>query len=227
MHIEPQIVAKVNIEGKYIDIDNIKCKQTYRAFISLLKQDPTAVHKWRETYDIDQDTWKYYFMLPFNVCIDTELQSLQYKIIHRFFPCNYTLSIWFDDIQSLCQLNGCTGKVDTLQHYFFYCTSVAEFWNAFMRFWRIQVGFSFALNELDVIFGVLNPFNYNQIDVLNYCIFYAKLYIYKCKSDVKNICLFEFLILLKNRINTLHYLAVMQNKENKFSIKWSILYENF
>ena len=225
--IEPHCITNVKIEGKYMELSDIKCKQFYRAFTLPLKKDPTAISKWCESYDIDQDTWKYYFMLPFNVCIDTELQTLQYKIIHRFFPCNYALSLWFEDIQSSCQLTECIGIRDTLQHYFFHCSSVSVFWNAFMRFWRMHTGFSFILQELDVIFGILNPFNYDHIDVLNYCIIYAKSYIYKCKRDEKKLCFFEFLILLKNRMEVMHYLSTVKNKENTFLNKWSIIYKKF
>ena len=217
----------ISFEGKYLDLDNIKCKQFYKAFVSLIKKKPAAVEKSHETYDIDQDTWRFYVMLPFNVCTDTELQTLQYKIIHRFFPCNYVLSIWYSDIHSSCQLNSCLQKTDTLQHYFFHCTHVSVFWNTFMGFWKRHTGFNFVLEERDVIFGVLNPFKYDHIDILNYCIIYAKFYIYQCKKDSKNICFFEFLILLKNKIEILHYISIVNDTVTKFNKKWSILHKKF
>ena len=62
----------------------IKCRQIYKAFVSKLVECPTATRKWNELYAIDMDSWTYYFKLPYDVCCDTELQTLQYKIINRF-----------------------------------------------------------------------------------------------------------------------------------------------
>lgn len=221
------ILHHVKLEEKLYDINNVKCRQIYKAFVSRIIQSPTATRKWNEMYDIDQDTWAYYYKLPFYVCCDTELQSLQYKIIHRFFPCNYTLSIWYPDLPSDCQVFECVRHRDNIEHYFFHCHSVSAFWKSFMRFWNNVTGFSFMLSEQDIIFGVLNPFNQDNIDVLNYCILFAKLFIYKCKKEETRICLYEFLAILKNRIEVLYILAIMQDKQTKFKKKWSCLYDKF
>ena len=56
----------------------------------------------------------------------TDIYSFQYKIINRFFPCNYKLSIWYSEISNMCQ--SCCKEVDTLVHYFVYCADVVIFW---------------------------------------------------------------------------------------------------
>ena len=49
------------------------------------------------------------------------LQSLQFKIIHRHFPCNYRLHLW-----NIVEDSKCTycNVVDTLSHYFAECQVV-------------------------------------------------------------------------------------------------------
>ena len=101
------------------------------------------------------------------------------------------------------------------------------FWRAFMKFWKDTTGFCFVLSELDIIFGILNPFNDDNIDVLNHCILFAKQYIYQCKRDEQHICVFEFLVRLKNRIDILCTVSMLQNKHEKFLKKWFSLYNRF
>ena len=55
---------------------------------------------------------------------ETFLQSLQFKIIHRYFPCNYRLHLW-----NIVEDSKCTycNIVDTLNHYFAECQVSRDF----------------------------------------------------------------------------------------------------
>ncbi len=94
----------------------------------------TAINKWTETYDIDDTDWQEIFMLPYTICNETDLQSFQYKIINRFLPCNYTLSIWYNNILETCQY--CHNNIDTLVHYFVHCQDVTVFRKQFEKMWK-------------------------------------------------------------------------------------------
>ena len=120
--------------------------------ISKIKKQPTAVKKWVEVYDISEHEWETIFSLPFKICVETDLQTFQYKIINRFFPRNYTLSIWYSEISNMCQ--SCCKEVDTLVHYFVYCADVVIFWKQFEKMWKRIFEFWFPLREVDIIFGV-------------------------------------------------------------------------
>ena len=99
--LNESIIFKLN--NKTINIQNVKCKDFYLALISTVTKPPTAISKWAEIYNIHVESWTYFFMTPFRACIETSLQTFQYKIINRFFPCNYTLSIWYKDVSNICQ----------------------------------------------------------------------------------------------------------------------------
>ena len=83
----------IHLKGVRKNINEAKCRDFYKSLISRIKKLPTAIQKWKEVYDIKEDEWGNIFRLRCRICSETDLQAFQYKIINRFFPCNYTLSI--------------------------------------------------------------------------------------------------------------------------------------
>ena len=116
------------------NINEAKCRDFYKSLISRIKKLPIAIQKWTEVYDIKEDEWGNIFRLPYGIFRETDLQAFQYKIINRFLPCNYMLSIWYSDITNICQY--CHQQSDTLAHYFVHCTDVAMFWKQFGKMWK-------------------------------------------------------------------------------------------
>ena len=83
----------IHLKGVRKNINEAKCRDFNKSLISRIKKLPTAIQKWTEVYDIKEDEWGNIFRLPYRICSETDLQAFKYKIINRFFPCNYTLSI--------------------------------------------------------------------------------------------------------------------------------------
>ena len=148
---------------------------------------------------LGEDEWGSIFRLPYRICSETDLQAFQYKIINRFFPCNYTLSIWYSDITNICQY--CHQQSDTLVYYFVFCTEsvVAMFWKQFGKMWKRIFEFWFPLSELDILFGIQNETCDKIIDTLNYCVLFAKFYIYGTKKSESKVFFFEFVCVLKTK----------------------------
>ena len=64
---------------------------------------------------------------------ETQLQSFQYKIIHRIIACNKKL---FDmKIKDSPTCNFCN-KIDDIDHFFFYCPIVQTVWRLFFNWWN-------------------------------------------------------------------------------------------
>ena len=139
----------VHLNGVKKSVDKLKCREIYRFLISKIKKQPTSVKKWAEVYDISEHEWETIFSLPFKICIETDLQTFQYKIVNRFFPCNYTLSIWYSEISNMCQY--CCKEVDTLVHYFVYCADVVIFWKQFEKMWKRIFEFWFPSSSITVL----------------------------------------------------------------------------
>ena len=151
---------------------------------------------------------------------ETYLQSLQYKIIHRYFPCKHNLHIW--NIEECDTCNYCK-QVDTLSHYFAECVTVCTFWK-YLKTW-FSHAFEFCINftPLDILLGIPNYSNSTEIDILNFVILYAKFYIYSCKRNAIPIDLYSFQVKLKTRMVVEEYRCHMFNKQEEFQTKWSML----
>ena len=215
---------RLRLDIKSTLIAEIKCADYYKYFLSKIIEAPTAIKKWNETFNMNAETWQTFFTLPYETCVETNLQSFQYKILNRFFPCNYNLSLWFKEVSNVCEY--CQTVTDTTVHYFFSCEKVCDFWYSFSRWWKNVHEFRFVLTERDIIFGIQNPNNDLCIDNLNYCILIGKYYIYTVKKCGKVLFLFDFLQYIKNKIEIIYTMHCLQDKLDIFEKKWSTLYNS-
>ena len=119
------------------------------------------------------------YVIPYESTAETYLQSLQFRIIHRYFACKYNLHLWNigGDECEFCN------DADTLSYYFAECDSVVQFWK-FLKRWFIRT-FQFVINftSLDIQLGIPNYDNSNDVMILNFVILFAKYYIYNCKKN--------------------------------------------
>ena len=174
---------------------------------------PTAIIKWEELYYYINFDWKNIFILPYQTTSETSLQSLQYKIINRYFPCKSFTGIWNEEHNDMCTTCNTT---EDLEHYFFNCKSVETFWSHFVKWWYALTRCNFNLKALDIVLGVMNEFNDTMLKALNYCILFAKGYIVKCKENIVN-CSFDiFRCKLKERLLIEEYIASINSTSNVF-----------
>ena len=170
----------------------------YNTFIKRRQIIPSAENKWVENYPfLEVAKWAEIYRLPFKACRDTFNQSLQYKIIHRFFNCNYNLYIWKIIDSPACSF---CNKIDTIEHYFYDCLDVFDFWGK-MKKWLTQITqVNLNLTILEIILGIVE--NVNFIVPLNYIILQANLFIYKNKKEDRSLFFLGFLLNLKKTIET-------------------------
>ena len=65
-----------------------------------------------------------------------------------------------------------------------------------------------------------------MLNVLNFCILFAKYYIYKQKKDKKEIELYKYQIELKNRLESEYIICEQQNSAERFKEMWKNILEN-
>ena len=84
---EPEIIIK----DKIVLLSLVKTSH----FNALLTPEvkPTAQRRWEMENINFEDNWRNIYLMPFRVTTATKLQSLQFKIIHRFFPTRKYLCI--------------------------------------------------------------------------------------------------------------------------------------
>ena len=207
--------------GQWSPLAKATCKDFYKEFVIREKQIPKAQLKWNNNYTNDLE-WPEIYKLPYLTTRDTALQSFQYKILHRFFPCNYTLSIWYGDQSPTC--SNCENE-DNLEHYFFLCSTIQQFWTGIEKWWLQALHSSVSLNPCHVLFGLVNPGEDIVINIFNLCILYGKWHIFKCKQNGSNPSLYDYLRMLKNVLDAEIVFYTLQGKKAVFEEKWSLLYQ--
>ena len=179
------------INNKNVPLEKLKCRDVYWEYIREISEIPKAERKWAEYLHLENILWEDYYYIPFNSCRETHIQTFQYKIFHRFFPCKYTLSLWYKDKDPYCTY--CNGEsIDILEHYFYLCPEVYAFWQSLMTWLSNSFEISITLDVISVIFGIANPDYDHVINFMNVCILYAKWYMYTCKYKEEPLFFFTY-----------------------------------
>ena len=220
----------VVIRDKKKDVSECKCKDYYWNLLSANTKEPACKKSWAKLFplltSLDKHQWGNIFKIPFETTRETYIQSFQYKLTNRIIACNewlYMLKIIDEDTCKYCQ------NVDSLIHFFIWCAKCKQFWNYFLRWWNrlspIKIDTDFNVLEEIFIFGIPRR-NNDIIHVLNFCLLYAKHYIYRQKLfDDNNVDFFKFLITLKNKIKIEEIICIKENRPDKFE-RFNFIYEN-
>ena len=76
------------------DIGKVKSSHVNAYFSAKLYSTPISQNKWIEFYPfLEGFNWRHIYILCFRSVLDIYLIVLQYKILHRFFECNYRLFV--------------------------------------------------------------------------------------------------------------------------------------
>ena len=182
---------------------------------------PTALYKWEELYYYASFNWKDIFKAPYSVARETSLQSFQYQLLNRYIPCRDILFLWGKEPDNKClECN----NVDTIEHYIYNCPALNQFWlmlrNLLDEAYNIKIKFS----TLEIICGIKNDNKDIIIDVMNYCILFAKKYIHcsKVKGIALNVMQFKNQIL--ERVIIEKHICNESSNGVLFNNKWLALY---
>ncbi len=178
---------------------------------------PTSVLKWGLDYPDVMLNWNAVFVLPFKCTTWTKLQSLQFTILHRYYPCNrylYMVNIKDNDRCELC------GETDDLEHYFYFCITTRKFWR---RLEELLSGLDIdiKLTLKIVLFGLYEDFV--KYHLLNFILVLGKQYISNKKKSEQSLIFTEFFVVLRNQSRIEHVIAVKNNKLSEYNTRWKAL----
>ncbi len=165
---------------------------------------------------IDYSFWKQIYKIPFNTTRETKIQALQYKIIHNTIACNQWLNrikIKESETCSYCNI------LDNIPHFSINFEQTKAFWKTWGLWWKRLTNFNIRQQD-DIIERTLFGFpgNTDKIIKINYCIIYAKHYIYQNKiNNDNNIDFLSYLSLLKRHLLIEREICIAQSQEHKFS----------
>ena len=116
----------------------------------------------------------------------------------------------------------CENEPENMQHLFWECTVVQQFWKSFEHLLHSKCGnvMNMQLTQEIVLFG--NAENFESDDVIDFLILFAKFYIYKCRLDKRHPEISLFVILLIARFRIEKYMSYVNMNYDEFQWKWML-----
>lgn len=193
------------------------CRNIYDSFIKTKACIPNSVKKWQNQINFSAEfQWSKILNLPFKITNDTSLRWLQLRINHRILGTNYLLfKMNISDTES-CTF--CKEDKETIQHLFFDCTLVSNFWKNLESLLKCKCGLlQLQLLKNDILFG-----NIKFDIVLNQLLLHAKKYIFHSKVVRSIPTVIGFNKIMLYFYKTEKYIATKEQKVNVFNMRWNI-----
>jgi len=232
---KPKNIPDGNIiypNNKETTIQKTTCTNFYWHLIQNIQHVPNNIGKWCEQFqnfhNADKEIWHRIFKLPFQVIRNTKIQTFQYRVLHRIIPCKkwlHTLKIKDTNICDYCT------ESDDISHFFIKCPKVKQFWHLLLNWLEnvcnLQLQ-NIPILEECILFGYpyCSPDTHEKTDVINFCIIYAKYYIYIQRLFNNNYLeVYACQVQIKAAIETEFQICKKNNTLNKFE-KFKFLHEN-
>jgi len=174
----PNSDCLVKIKNDGINILQVSFRQIYEELIYLKHDRSASCLKYSETFEINENDWLQYFMIPHASGVSNKVKEAQYKILHSYVATNMLLYKMKVNPSSRC--NFCFLYRQDLNHLIFECMVVKNVWFK-IKGWLLEVfdiHVDFSLK--DVLLGSLK-----ESQFVNKIILHGKYYILKCKYQDK------------------------------------------
>ena len=158
------------------------------------------------------------YKIPWKCTSSTKLQSLQYKINHRFLATNralFHMNIKEDDLCSFCRMSR-----ETILHLLIECPHSKALWDAVERWLTTNIGIDITFSVTDILFGRVGL----NIMLINHLLLATKQYIFSRRLVTGNLCLEGIVATFKDMFKIEQYSANINMKTDLFFRKWAPLY---
>ena len=175
---------------------------------------PSAQKRWIEEGVDFGENWRKIYLMPYQVTKSTKLQSLQFRILNRYFPTKRFLFIRNVVDDPFC--DNC-GEVETIHHCFFECSEIRTFWEELTRMLnsRLPLGKRIILTRRKVIFGGMK-----FTKVINFIVLLAKQFISRQRAQERTVNIRLFRSCVRKACN-MDRIAAMQNRDMERLERWS------
>lgn len=205
-------------------LKNKKGSKDIYAIFNKKEVDIKSQIKWNNTFEYTNLNWKLIYNIPAKCCSNTKLHWFQYRILHRILATNCLLvkmKIIEDNLCSFCRV-----LPETIEHLFWHCTLVTEFWESIDAWLYETIHFSLNINKQTALFGI--TYNVRANKPINYILILTRYYIYKCRINNKQLSLQAWRKEVKQFLNIEKYIAIKNSNYEQLARnwnKWLILFE--
>ena len=123
---------------------------------------------------------------------ETNVQSLQFKIVNRYIPCKENLYLWGKELSNECLL---CNDIDTIEHFVAQCSYNRVFWQDRSKLIQRALDIYIRLYDLDILFGLLGE---DIFRIINFCL--LRKYIFDSRINKNIVSIDRFISNLKNRL---------------------------
>lgn len=200
---------ELQFPGKKVKINLVRCRNFYSA--ELIRTSPAALVRWEEE-GYNFENWSDVFKIPYACTSSTRLQSLQFRVLHRYLPTRRFLFIRKVTNDQTCRF---CNEIENTVHFLYECQSVKH------RIWDRMFRDLHIISDdprRDAVFGIIDGRHaHNLIIIL------IKQYIVSCKlsTPVVEPSFFGVKGAIKHCIETERIIARKNEKLEKFRIKWN------
>ena len=204
-------------------IEKLTCKIIYNTLLNHQHFPPPTAEKRLIEYGFNFQERQKIYSLPFRVTNEVKLSVFQYKIVHNILYTNKLLHKMKKKQQPDCPY--CHGIDQTPLHLFVECLIAKLFWNKFTKWYNDTCGGTIALEQNEIIYGVLRYTS--SCSTLNHLIIIGKYFLYiNGVHDEKWPQFTDFVTLVNEKIELEKYIAITTNKLLSFTKKWSNFVNN-
>ena len=211
------------INGQAKALTKIHTKDIYWEYINNFIKTPGCIDKWMDLFPfLEKLDFKTIYILPYKIVREPHLQTFQYKILNRTLNCNYMLEKW-----SIIDSNLCVKckNVDTLEHHLYYCNETNKFWNKVNTWVNGIFETNYEITICEIMLGIpeaKDPY----LKSLNSIIILGKWFLNSKKTQTMDIIFFEFILLVKEKLETYRESSLIFGKIKEFERDYNTLYIN-
>ena len=201
-----------------LSIEKLTCKIICNTLLNYQHFPPPTAEKRLTEYGFNFQERQKIYLLPFRVTNEVKLSVFHYKIVHNILYTNKILYKKKKKQQPDCCY--CYG-IDQMQlHLFVECSIAKLFWNKFTNWYNATCGGNIALEQNEIIYGVLR--HISSCLTLNHLTIIGKYFLYiNGVHDEERPQFTDFETLVYEKIELEKYIAITTNKLLSFTKKWS------
>ena len=159
--------------------------------------------------------WNKYYILPFKCSKSTDIQWFQYRILHRILGTNYLLYKIKYISSDKCTF--CKRETETMEHLFFECQVVKEFWNSVCQWIYNVLGIIIPITICNILFGIPE----RHAKVINWFILQVKQYIYSMKIQEKKLNIYALQNIISGKLAVEKFLLFKNCQFKEYNNIWA------
>ena len=133
------------------------CSHIYSTLLGEIRTAQKSLTKWRRSFDLDENSWREYCLVPFKCSSIIDLKWFQYKLLNRILYTNDIL-LKFKIVEN-GECSFCQSYPESIIHLFCECQSSLYLWSCLQRWILQKTGVNLRFTKENILFGFRGPHN--------------------------------------------------------------------